>query len=179
MREAAAYIVTEAQKALDGVDDGAVDTFVDAIIGAKKIFVYGVGRSGMVAKAFAIRLVQLGLDVHMIGETTTPIVESSDLVLIVSNTGETMSAIQTANIVGRIGAKVALVTANAHSKLASASSIVVELPVQRDENRPKYAPLGTLFEASAFLFLDSLVPVLMKKLDQTEHMMRRRHAIWV
>jgi 6-phospho-3-hexuloisomerase len=152
---------------------------VDAIIGAKKIFVYGVGRSGMVAKAFAIRLVQLGLDVHMIGETTTPIVESSDLVLIVSNTGETMSAIQTANIVGRIGAKVALVTANAHSKLASASSIVVELPVQRDENRPKYAPLGTLFEASAFLFLDSLVPVLMKKLDQTEHMMRRRHAIWV
>jgi 6-phospho-3-hexuloisomerase len=179
MREAAAYIVTEAQRALEGVDDKALEQFVGAITGAKKIFVYGVGRSGMVAKAFAIRLVQLGLDVHMIGETTTPIVESGDLVMIVSNTGETMSAIQTANIVGRIGAKVALLTSNGHSKLASASTIVVELPIRRDENRPKYAPLGTLFEASAYLFLDSLVPVLMQKLDQTEHMMRRRHAIWV
>ncbi len=179
MREAAAYIVAEAQKALEGVDDKALDQFVSAVIGAKKIFVYGVGRSGMVAKAFAIRLVQLGLDVHMVGETTTPIVMASDLVIIVSNTGETMSAIQTANIVGRIGAKVALITANAHSKLASASSIVVELPIQKDEDRPKYAPLGTLFEASAFLLLDSMVPVLMQRLDQTEHMMRRRHAIWV
>ena len=179
MREAAAYIVAEAQRALEDVDDKALDQFVDAIIAAKKIFVYGVGRSGLVAKAFSVRLVQLGLDVHFIGETTTPIVEANDLVIILSNTGETMSAIQTANIVGRIGAKVALLTSNAHSKLASASTIVVELPIRRDENRPKYAPLGTLFEASSSLLLDSLVPVLMKKMDQTEHMMRRRHAIWV
>ncbi|MGD1060106.1 MAG: 6-phospho-3-hexuloisomerase [Methanomassiliicoccales archaeon] len=179
MREAASYIVNEAQRALEAVDDKAIEQFVDAIIGAKKIFAYGVGRSGLVAKAFSVRLVQMGLDVHIIGETTTPIVEAGDLVIIVSNTGETMSAIQTANIVGRIGAKVALVTSNAHSKLASASSIVVEIPVRRDENRPKLAPLGTLFEASSFLLLDSLVPVLMQKLDQTEHMMRRRHAIWV
>jgi len=179
MREAAKYIINEAQRALDRVDDKLLDQFVDSIIAAKKVFIYGVGRSGLVARAFSVRLVQMGLDVHFIGETTTPIVESGDLVIIISNTGETMSAVQTANIVGRIGAKVALVTSSGHSKLGSASNITVELSIHPDENRPRLAPLGTLFEAASYLMLDSLVPVLMEKLKQTESSMRRRHAIWV
>ncbi|MCK5024870.1 MAG: SIS domain-containing protein, partial [Thermoplasmata archaeon] len=69
---------------------------IDSILGTNKVFIYGVGRSGTMSKAFAIRLVQLGLKVFFVGETITPIVEKDDLVIIVSNTGETMSAIQTA-----------------------------------------------------------------------------------
>lgn len=179
MREASSYILSEVKEALDKVDPATAEAMVDAIIIAKKIFVYGVGRSGVVGKAFSVRLVQMGLDVHFIGDTTTPIVEKGDLVLIVSNTGETMSAVQTANIVGRIGSTVVTITSNQNSKLGRASKIVVEISSRRNDDKARLAPLGTLFEAAAFIFLDSLVPPLMQKLEQTESLMRKRHAIWV
>jgi 6-phospho-3-hexuloisomerase len=41
------------------------------------------------------------------------------------------------------------------------------------------APLGTIFELSCMVMLDSMVPLLMTRLDQDEASLRRRHAIWV
>jgi len=43
----------------------------------------------------------------------------------------------------------------------------------------KLAPLGTLFELAAFVYLDSIVAKLMESLGQNEGAMRKRHAIWV
>lgn len=179
MRETSNYILKEIQEVLARVDEAVVDEMVDSIINAKKVFIYGVGRSGLVGKAFAVRLVQMGLDVHFIGETTTPIVEATDVVIIISNTGETMSAVQTANIVRRVGAKVISVTSNIHSKLSQASSLALELTTVKDDQRRRMTPLGTLFEDSTFVLFDSMVPVMMNKLGQTEASLRRRHAIWV
>ena len=130
-------------------------------------------------KAFAMRMVQLGLRVFFIGETITPIVEPSDVAVIVSRTGETMSAIQTANIVRRIGGHVIAVTARDGSKLAKASSLVLTIEEPRDREKGQHAPLGTLFEESTFLLLDVLISLLMEKLGQTEADMRGRHAIMV
>jgi 6-phospho-3-hexuloisomerase len=141
--------------------------FLDDIRQAEKIFIYGVGRSGVMAKAFAIRLVQLGLKVFFIGETITPIVEPGDLVVIVSNTGETMSAIQTANIVRRVGAKVTAITTRPHSKLAHAASTIIHLNVKHDETDTELSPLGTVFEDSALIFLDGIVADLIKEMGET------------
>jgi 6-phospho-3-hexuloisomerase len=177
--ETANFIMREVSEALEKIDPEVVDRVVTSLIEAETIFVYGVGRSGLVGKSFAVRLVQMGLDVHFVGDTTTPIVEEKDLVFIISNTGETMSAVQTANIVRRIGAKVISVTSNPHSKLATASNFIIEIPPCRDEQRKRLAPLGTIFEAAAFIMLDSLVPLLMNRLGQSESSLRQRHAIWV
>src|SRR5512137_1549795 len=120
MKESSDYILKGIQATLsENVEN--TDQFVDMILAARKVFLYGVGRSGLIAKAFAIRLVQLGLEVFFVGETVTPIVEEGNVVVIVSYTGETMSAIQTANIVRRVGARVITITASPHSKLAGAS----------------------------------------------------------
>lgn len=179
MKEASAYILKEVQEALDKVDQAKVGEFVDLIVSSKKIFIYGVGRSGLVGQSFAVRLVQLGMDVHFVGDMATPIVEQGDLVILISNTGETMSAVQTANIVGRIGARIVSVTSSMHSKLGSISDIVIEITQNKDDQRRKLAPLGTIFEVSTSILLDSLVPVLMQRLGQTESSLRKRHAIWV
>ena len=179
MKEASSYILREVQEALDKVDQAKVAEFVDLILSSKKIFVYGVGRSGLVGQSFAVRLVQLGMDVHFVGDMATPIVEKGDLVILISNTGETMSVVQTANIVGRIGAKVISVTSSVHSKLGSASDVVLEITQNKDEQRKRLAPLGTIFEVATSVLLDSLVPVLMQRLGQTESSLRKRHAIWV
>ncbi|OPY31273.1 MAG: 3-hexulose-6-phosphate isomerase [Methanomassiliicoccales archaeon PtaU1.Bin124] len=180
MKETSAFLLAEVKCAIEKVDDSKVEDIVESITKAKKIFIYGVGRSGLVGQSFAVRLVQMGMDVHFIGDMTTPIVESEDLVIIISNTGETMSAVQTANIVGRIGAKVVVVTSRAHSKLGQAADIILEItPPRNDEKRRQNAPLGTIFELGTAIMLDSLVAVLMQKLGQTEASLRKRHAIWV
>ncbi len=178
MKESVEYILKSIQQTLENEVE-ETDKFVDAIIESRRIFIYGVGRSGLIAKAFAIRLVQMGLEVYFVGETITPIVEEGNLVIIVSHTGETMSAIQTANIVRRVGARVITITANAHSKLASASNLVMLIHPPKDDYRKTLAPLGTLFEDATLIYLDSIVAKLMEKLGQSEGSLRKRHAIWV
>lgn len=159
----------------------AIDELIESILKAEKIFLYGVGRSGLVAKAFAIRLVQLGLNVFFVGESNTPMVEPDHTAIIISNTGQTMSAVQTTNIVRRIGASAIAITSNHHSKLAHAAStkIIIGENVPDDETRQRYAPMGTVFEEASALLLDAVITVLMKRLGETDHSMRMRHAIWV
>lgn len=178
MKESIDYILKGIEKTFESEIEQTPE-FVEHILKSRKIFLYGVGRSGLIAKAFAIRLVQMGLEIFFIGETITPIVEEGNLVVIVSYTGETMSAIQTANIVRRVGAKVVSITAHDHSKLSSASNLVIVLHPPKDEERKRLAPLGTLFEDAALIYLDGIVALLMEKLGQSEGLMRGRHAIWV
>ena len=179
MKETTAYILEEVRRTIEKVDESIIDDIVSNLATAPKIFIYGVGRSGLVGEAFAARLAQIGLNVHFVGDTTTPIVEKSHVVLIISNTGETMSAVQTANIVRRLGAVVISITGSAHSKLGIASNIVMELVQPRDDQKKRNAPLGTIFELSSMVMMDSMVPLLMAKLNQDEASLRRRHAIWV
>src|SRR3989304_2421024 len=175
-REASDFILAAVAKMLE-VEDGAVKEAVKAITAAKRVFVYGVGRSGLVARAFAMRLTQLGLDTFFIGETITPIVKAGDLVVVVSNTGSTMSAVQTANIARRVGAGVLAGGGNRHSKLAQAANVVLTISEEREETRGKFAPLGTLFEDTALILLDGVVAEVMAALGETESSMRGRHAI--
>ncbi|AVH54882.1 MULTISPECIES: hypothetical protein [Streptomyces] len=66
---------------IDGVIalvDDALESLAMTLRNAERIFVTGEGRSGLMAKAFAMRLMHLGLPVHVIGETTTPAVAQGD-----------------------------------------------------------------------------------------------------
>ena len=103
--ESVHYIIEVLEEVLSNNDQKLIEGVIKTLLNANKIFVYGVGRSGHVGKSFAMRLVQLGLKAYFIGETITPIVEPNDVVVIISNTGETMSAIQTGNIVRRVNRK--------------------------------------------------------------------------
>lgn len=152
---------------------------VETVASAKHVFVYGVGRSGLAARAFAMRLVQLGIDCYFIGETITPVVHEGDAVLVVSNTGATMSANQVANIARRVGAKVISVTGVRGSKLAHASNTVLLLQANGGSEQSRLAPLGTLFEDACLVLLDGIVAQVMERLKQTEADMRARHAIMV
>lgn len=172
-------LLKEISDAVLSIDDGSQNRFVDLLLSKKTIFIYGSGRSGLVGQFFAVRLVQLGLDVHFIGDMTTPIIGKEDLAVLISNTGETMSAVQTANIARRIGCHVVSLTSSPSSKLAHASNDVIRLTVKRNSDTKVYAPLGTIFEDAVIMFFDSLVPCLMKRLECTEDGMRKRHAIWV
>ena len=172
------YLLDSIRDAVCSIDESVQNELIDSILSAKTVFIYGSGRSGLVGQLFAVRLVQIGLDVHFVGDMTTPIISKGDTVILISNTGETMSAVQTANIARRLGADVICITSSRMSKLAHASNTVIELKNNADCNR-KVMPLGTLFEDSVVIMLDSVIPILMERLGCSEEEMRKRHAIWV
>ena len=82
-------VLEELEGALSAISPGEAEAFADAILDAERIFVAGAGRSGLAAKAFAMRLMHLGLPVFVAGETTTPGIRAGDLLVIGSGSGAT------------------------------------------------------------------------------------------
>ncbi len=173
-KEALRHIQEEMQSMLSEIGEEKIEEIISYFFEANNIFVYGAGRSGLVGKAFAIRLVHLGFPTFVIGETITKPVKKGDLVVLISGSGETIPVAMTAEIARRLGAKIISITANPDSHIARFADVVVVLqPKRKDSN---LAPLGTLFEASAWLFLDAIIAELMARKGESEESMRRRHA---
>ncbi len=173
------YVAREVSAALARIPPETIRRAVEILLKAPAIFVYGAGRSGIIGRAFAMRLVQIGLSAFVIGESTTPIVRSGDAVFILSGRGESYSSIQTANIVRREGAQLIVLTGRETSKLSHAANLTIPLEFPDDPEQRKLAPLGTLFESASLRFTDALVTELMHARGESEESMRRRHAIMV
>ena len=176
-RESLDYIHRKTADILTVVSRQDVDKINDSFFKANRIFVYGAGRSGLVSKAFAIRLVHLGFQTFVIGETIGAPVKKGDLVCIVSGSGETIPAVMTAEIAKKLGATLMVVTGSTNSHITEFADIPIILTADcTEKERKKFAPLGTLFEASAWIFLDGIIAELMKNKKETEESMRSRHA---
>ena len=173
-KESVAYINNRIGETLKKVDEKDVEGAIKLFMRANRIFVYGTGRSGLVGKAFAIRLVHLGFQTFVIGETITAPVQKDDLVVLISGSGETIPVTMTAEIARRLGAKIISITANPDSHIARFADVIISL--SPGEKNPELAPLGTLFEASSWVFLDGLVAELMARKGEDEVKMRKRHA---
>lgn len=171
------YIQRKIRDILEKVSQDDIDKVRDLFFNSNRIFVYGAGRSGLVAKAFAIRLVHLGFQTFVIGETITAPVQRGDLVFIISGSGETMPAVMTAEIANNLGAHVVSITAKKKSEIAKFADITLFISSTCDEDeRKRYAPLGTLFEASVWILLDGIIAYLLDSKKETEEVMRSRHA---
>ena len=92
------------------LNEKEIVTFISSMQESNKIFIYGAGRSGLVAKAFAMRLMHLGFDIYVIGEIITPAIAKNDLLITISGSGETTSVVAAAEIAKRANAKVILIT---------------------------------------------------------------------
>lgn len=174
---ATGYILDHLNGALRNFNGGKSGEFVKRLLSAKRIFIYGSGRSGLVGRAFAIRLLHLGLTVYVIGESITPSIRKGDVVVVISRTGETYPVLVTAQIAKNMGIEIVAVVENDKSSIAKLSNLVIALPLKPDRERGKYAPLGTLFEIGAQIYLDGMIAELMARLGQNESDMRRRHAV--
>ncbi|MCD6372835.1 MAG: 3-hexulose-6-phosphate synthase [Thermococcus sp.] len=189
IRKAMSDILDHIRNVADSLKLEQVRGFVDAMIGANKIFIYGAGRSGLVGKAFAMRLMHLDFNVYVVGETITPAFEKGDLLIAISGSGETNSIVDAAKIAKAQGGKVVTITSYANSTLGKLSDVVVEIPGRAKTDIPTdyiarqmltqykwIAPMGTLFEDSTMVFLDGVIALLMATFQKTEKDMRKKHA---
>lgn len=173
-------IISELQSVLKEVDVRSVDELARALLGARKIFIYGQGRTGHVSRTFAVRLMHLGMDAHFVGETTTPPITRRDLCLVNSGTGQTRFVYHVAAAAKEAGARLATITAHPEARIAAMADIVVVIPAptkgEVNRNRRTRQPAGSLFEQATMLLMDTLVLVLMKRLHLTPKKLARRHA---
>lgn len=146
---------------------------------AKRIFVTGAGRTGLMMKAVAMRLMHLGLNVHVVGETTTPAIQEGDLLLAASGSGTTSAIVKAAEKARAVGAGIAALSTTNESLLANVAQLVVIIPAAQKQDfhgaiSEQYA--GSLFEQSVLFVGDAVFQALWKLSDIPAEVMWKQHA---
>ena len=192
------YMISAIEAILDNIHEAEeylveedIANFIEIITTADNIFVTGAGRSGLEAKAFAMRLMHLGLSSYVVGETISPAINAGDCILAISGSGETNTIVTAAKISKKRGAKVLALTSYPESSLGQLADGIIHVKGRTkvevdDENYLKrqikgnytsLTPLGTAFELTSLVFLDGLVSELMETMGKTEQDLKNRHTV--
>jgi len=173
------------------ISDDDVEKFIAELLLAKRVYVIGAGRSGLVAKSFAMRLMHLGMHAYVVGETITPALNKGDVIVIFSGSGKTKTVADIAETARDIGAHICLITSNADSRIGRISDSIVIIEHHRDESEndalefeirqmmgdhKSFAPLGTLFETASMIFGDAVISRLMEITKTDESALKNRHT---
>ena len=74
-------ILGEYRQVFERVDQDNMRAFIDEVKAHDRIFLIGVGREGMATRAFAMRLMHMGKEIHWIWDDTTPSIGEGDLLI--------------------------------------------------------------------------------------------------
>ena len=161
------------------LDQNQMAAFFKNMLAAKRVYVAGAGRSGYIAKAFGLRLIHLGYDAYVVGETITPAFNAGDTLVVFSGSGETQSISSICGTAKELGGTVCLITSSPDSKMSRVADCVVNLGdltgyYRKETNSfeirqlkgdyrsvsSAFATLGTLFETMALVFSDAVLRYL-------------------
>lgn len=181
LRDLMVMMADRIAKVAKTLDQDQVECFLAEINKSKRIFVFGAGRSGFVAKSFGMRLMHIGMTAYVVGETVTPAFHPQDMLVAFSGSGKTKSVLEACQTTRQIGGSVCLITGTKSSPMMELATCVVylktdeesaltgsdhfELRQLKGEHRSlahPSTPLGTLFETSAMLFADSVISALIE-----------------
>ena len=118
-------ILKELRKAAGKIKSGEVKKLVDAIVGAKRVYVEGKGRSGYVADSFNMRLHHLGLKL-----ASHP--GKNDVAIIISGSGKTKETLRKVKkLKGKT--KIFCITMDKTSPVARQSDLVVVIQAEKSK----------------------------------------------
>jgi len=173
-------ILREMGAALVRLDRDGVTQLADLLRGASRVFVTGEGRSGFMSRAFAMRLMHLGLTTYFIGDTCTPAVRDGDVVIGLSGSGGTASTLRTVSAAASQGCRTVAVTSDPSSPLAQAADLVVHVPGATKHRRPDepatVQPLSSLFDQCVHVALDAVALRLARLRNVDNAQAVRAHA---
>lgn len=173
-------VIEELNKTANSIPDEASEALLNQMMQSGKIFVAGAGRSGLMGKAFVMRMMHMGLDAYVVGETVTANLEKGDLLIIGTGSGETKTLIPIAEKAKSLGGIVAAVTISQDSTIGKLADIVVKLPGSPKEQHESISqsiqPMGSLFEQTMLLFYDALILRYMTQKGLSSSQMYGKHA---
>jgi 6-phospho-3-hexuloisomerase len=158
---------------------GSLDALAALISSADRVFVLGAGRSGLALRMVAMRLMHLGLDVHVVGEVTTPAIVAGDVLLTASGSGTTGGIVRAAETAAKAGARIAAITTAPDSPLAALATAVVIVPAAAKLDRSGAASAqyaGSLFEQLVVILGDALFHDLWQRSGLSADELWPRHA---
>ncbi|MFV0381966.1 MAG: 6-phospho-3-hexuloisomerase [Breznakia sp.] len=163
------------------IDEVQLSESVKLILEADRIFVGGAGRSGFVGRAFANRLMHLGLDMFFVGDATTPSIREGDVLFIISGSGNTAGFVNNARVAKKEKAKIITMTIfpeNTIGQLADLCVVLAGCTYKADNKKQVVSKqlLGSMFEQLSWISCDAIAMELGKKLNQTSETMQYRHA---
>ena len=179
VRRALTLIGREHGDVLSAVDADAWARAAERIRSARRVFTVGTGRSGLALQMLCMRLMHLGLDAHVVGETTTPAVAEGDVLVAASGSGGTTRVVNAARTAVGAGAQVVAITTAPDSDLATqaADVLVVAAADKQDfegDASAQYA--GSLFEQAVLLLGDGLFHSLWQSAGDSAQELWRNHA---
>ncbi len=174
-----AAILEEMRAVCTAVDAEQYQSFVELLKGDERFFFAGEGRSGLVAKAIAMRLMHSGKTVYVVGETTTPAISENDILIVLSGSGKTGQAMSVSENASKTGSKVFLVTTSkeAVQNPVFAGCLVIPAATKyRLSGEPKtIQPLGNQFDQAAHLLLDAAIIDSLDENDVNDEM-KKNHT---
>lgn len=174
-----AHDLNEVNAILAQLGDAQAETLLDAIESASRVFVLGLGRSGLLLRMFAMRLMQIGLTAHIVGDATTPAIAPGDLLIVLSGSGRTATVLTLARKAKDFGAQVAAITSSPATPLAEVADLTVIIPagsVKTDVTTPTRLPLANALEQAMAIYLDCVGAMLAARCEQDNTAMMARHA---
>lgn len=121
-------IIAELDHATSQNQAEGIEDLISTIMSSEKVFVSGAGRSGLMGKSFAMRLMHMGINAFVTGETVTPVFTEKDLLIVGTGSGKTESLFHMAEKAKDIGGTVATVTISPDSPIAEISDLILQLP---------------------------------------------------
>lgn len=166
-------ILQELSQAAKAIPAEAISCCTAKIAAHERVFVYGAGRTGLMLKALAMRLMQLGKTVYVVGETITPSIQAGDLLIVASASGTTHSVCHYAAEAIKLQADLLVITAEKKSELAKISAPDVIIPAPTKHNLASSGQLmGSLFEQMVLIFSDAVTMALAEEKET----LSRNHA---
>lgn len=170
-------ILQEINKSVLSIDTTDIDSLVNIIVNAKRIYCDGMGKSGLQVDSFAMRLTQMGIKSYVVSGITTPAITSDDLLIICSGSGETPTLKEHVKTAKAIGAKIVIITTNRESSIGKLGDYIINIsaPIKNSKTCESIQPMGSLFEQSIGIFFDVLVLMLMEKKSISSEDMYKNH----
>jgi len=182
IKEVLSNMLMEISATFDELEENALQELEQKIKAADKIFVAGAGRSLMMIRGFAIRLMHMGFEVYVVGETVTPALEKTDLLLIASGSGETSTLSVIAQKCKKIGAELALITTNPNSSIGQLADCVVKVRAAStkvaNSGKKSVQPGANTFEQSVLLIGDAIVIDIIstRTIETNNIILMKKHA---
>nr|WP_319397678.1 6-phospho-3-hexuloisomerase [uncultured Carboxylicivirga sp.] len=179
VQQALGMIISEHQQLFSHIELDEISEIENSIKKAKSIFLLGAGRTGFMINAAAMRLMHLGFNVHVVGETTSPAITEGDLLIAGSGSGTTSNIVKAAETARKCGAEIISFTTNPASPLAvlSAHRIIIPAAGKQQLNKTvshQYA--GSLFEQSFLLLFDAIIQHLWQESGVSRDDLWKRHT---
>jgi 6-phospho-3-hexuloisomerase len=157
----------------DSINWRSAEAAATMLTSAERVYFTGTGRSGLAARAIAMRLMHIGLRSYVVGEVATPAITAGDLLVALSATGS--GAVTALAVKARSnGAGILAVTADAHGELARAAHETLIIPARTRVASTQHA--GSLFEQGCLIIGDALCSVIQRTLAVPDADLDSRHA---